>query len=82
MCSSDLCVQVGSYKDKVDTLIQQNKDNSHQLYEQSQDINEIKMVLKIRQAEPPQSYNFPENAPLAKEHAPALPQVSFDPTIR
>jgi hypothetical protein len=49
-----LCLQLGSYKTKVDALVEQNKKNSEQLYEQSQDINEIKMVLRIQQIEQPQ----------------------------
>ena len=75
-----LCIQVGAYKDKVDELIQMRKDDSLQLYEQRQDINEIKMVLQIRQAAAPESYNLPESTPLAKEHAPLMPQVADMPS--
>jgi hypothetical protein len=75
-----LCLQVGSYKNKVDTLIEQTNKNAMTLYEQGQDINEIKMVLKIRSTEPPQSYTDPGIAPLAKEYAPYIPQVADLPS--
>ena len=72
-----LCVQVGIYKDKMDTLIKARQEDSNRLYQQSQDINEIKMVLKIRSAEPlPQAYTLPEDPAVSKSRKPPLPQLS------
>ena len=72
-----LCIQVGSYKDKVDTLIKSRQEDSQRLYQQSQDINEIKLVLKIRSTEPlPQAYTLPEDPAVSKSRRPELPQLS------
>ena len=72
-----LCFQVGSYKNKVDTLIEQTNKNAEVLYEQGQDIAEIKMVLKISRSDPlPQSYTLPEDPTISKEKHPPLPEVS------